>query len=237
MCTVTFIPKGTNEFILTSNRDEAPARKTVAPDFYIESGVKLLYPKDEKAGGTWIGASENKRLVCLLNGGFTAYNDLENYQLSRGIVVKDILQTAHVLSAIEAYNLTNVAPFTMIIVDWKTALQLYQLVWDGTEKYLEKLPILPRIWSSSSLYSEPMKAARMQWFEKFKKRSEFNACAIWDFHKKGGHEYTDFGFVMNRGVVRTTSITQVEITNLALRMEYINLQEVNTVTKVMFFNS
>ena len=34
MCTVTIIPKGKNDFILTSNRDEAPNRTSLPPDFY-----------------------------------------------------------------------------------------------------------------------------------------------------------------------------------------------------------
>ena len=55
MCTITFIPKSNNDFILTSNRDEAPGRETFPPEIYEEEGVKLLYPKDALAGGTWIG--------------------------------------------------------------------------------------------------------------------------------------------------------------------------------------
>ena len=50
MCTVTYLPLGNNNFILTSNRDEAPSRKTTPPKLYEEDGVKLTYPKDELAG-------------------------------------------------------------------------------------------------------------------------------------------------------------------------------------------
>ncbi len=70
MCTVTYLPLGNNNFILTSNRDETPLRKTIPPKEYDENGVELTYPKDELAGGTWIGLSDKNRLVCLLNGGF-----------------------------------------------------------------------------------------------------------------------------------------------------------------------
>ena len=34
MCTVTLIPTGENNFILTSNRDEVINRKTLLPEFY-----------------------------------------------------------------------------------------------------------------------------------------------------------------------------------------------------------
>ena len=69
MCTVTYLPLGDHNFILTSNRDVAPKRETTPPKEYNEVGVKLTYPKDKLAGGTWIGVSEKKRLICLLNGG------------------------------------------------------------------------------------------------------------------------------------------------------------------------
>ena len=69
MCTVTIIPQENNGFVLTSNRDEAPDRVSLAPDFYLVDGIKLLFPKD-KMGGTWIGVSEKNRVVCLLNGAF-----------------------------------------------------------------------------------------------------------------------------------------------------------------------
>ena len=51
MCTVSLIPISENDFILTSNRDEAVGRKTLFPEFYQEQGVRVLYPKDAVAGG------------------------------------------------------------------------------------------------------------------------------------------------------------------------------------------
>ena len=71
MCTVTYIPIGKSDFILTSSRDIPFAReKAEHPQKVQEDGVDLWYPKDGKAGGTWIGVSAKKRLICLLNGGF-----------------------------------------------------------------------------------------------------------------------------------------------------------------------
>ena len=93
MCTVTYLPLGNNNFILTSNRDETPSRKTISPKIYEEDGVKLTYPKDELAGGTWIGTSNKNRLVCLLNGGFESYERETCYKMSRGIIVKAILKS------------------------------------------------------------------------------------------------------------------------------------------------
>jgi uncharacterized protein with NRDE domain len=71
MCTVTITPlKGQNSFVLTSNRDESPARETLPPKLYDIEGLKMAFPKDVLAGGTWLGISESKRVICLLNGEF-----------------------------------------------------------------------------------------------------------------------------------------------------------------------
>ena len=91
MCTVTYLPLENDGFILTSNRDESPMRKTIPPKKYLENGVELAYPKDQLAGGTWIGASTKNRLVCLLNGAFKKHERNSYYKMSRGLVVKNIL--------------------------------------------------------------------------------------------------------------------------------------------------
>ena len=71
MCTVTYLPLKGNDFILTSSRDVPFSReKALHPQEFIEEGIKLWYPKDGKAGGSWIGLSSKNRLICLLNGAF-----------------------------------------------------------------------------------------------------------------------------------------------------------------------
>ena len=167
MCTVTFIPKSYNDFILTSNRDEAPNRNTIPPKFYSEEGVKLLYPKDEVAGGTWFGVSNRKRLICLLNGGFTAHKRQEKYRMSRGVVVTGLLTSEDAIASIESCDFTDIEPFTIIMVGWESSLQLHELVWDGSLVHFSEKPLAPHIWSSSLLYSEEIKKKREQWFSQF----------------------------------------------------------------------
>ncbi len=107
MCTVTYLPLENDSFILTSNRDESPMRKTIPPKKYIENGVELIYPKDELAGGTWIGLSEKDRLVCLLNGGFEKHKRNTYYKMSRGVVVKNILSVDDPVSYINEFDFDN----------------------------------------------------------------------------------------------------------------------------------
>ncbi len=233
MCTVTIIPKGENDFVLTSNRDEAPNRISLTPNFYTINKTKALFPKDELSGGTWIGLSEKNRMVCVLNGGFVCHERESQYRLSRGVVAKEFMTTDVLETTVDVYNFQNIEPFTMVIVDWNTNLKFYEMVWDGAKKHFSQLPLEPKIWSSSTLYSETMKAERLQWFNKFKAENKLDANSLLKFHKTAGKDNNDYGVVMNRGFVKTTSITQVEKREDVVKMQYESLLN-NSVTSKIF---
>ena len=181
MCTVTIIPKGKNDFVLTSNRDEAPNRVSLKPEFYTIDETKVLFPKDELSGGTWIGVSEKNRLICVLNGGFEFHERKSEYRLSRGVVANHFMIADALKYTVDTYNFEDIEPFTMVIADWNTDLEFYELVWDGTEKHFIKLPLEPKIWSSSTLYSKAMKTERLDWFEGFKSENELNKDSLINF--------------------------------------------------------
>ncbi|MEN3322842.1 NRDE family protein [Mariniflexile soesokkakense] len=235
MCTVTIIPKGDHDFVLTSNRDEAPNRKSLPPDFYINKETKLLFPMDELSGGTWIGLSEKNRVVCVLNGAFTIHERKEDYKKSRGVIALDFLTSENILATIETYDFDKIEPFTMVLVDWNTVLKFYELVWDGIEKHLKELPLEPKMWSSSTLYTSEMKQERQQWFDDFKAENDLNAQTILKFHKTAGANNKDYGVIMNRGFVKTTSITQIEKFSESLEMYHQNLQNKTITSKTFHF--
>jgi len=223
MCTVTLIPLQNSDFILTSNRDESPNRSTLNPNIYSYNDVKLLYPKDKKAGGTWIGASSNKRVLCLLNGAFICHKRKESYRLSRGVVVKNLLVCKDVIKTSANYNFNDIEPFTLIIVDWNSALEFYELIWDGKEKHFSKLKKEPQIWSSSTLYNPKMKFERLNWFNTFKSNTILDAKSVLNFHKSTENKNKDYGVIMDRQVVKTTSITQIEKNESCVKMQFYNL--------------
>ncbi len=225
MCTVTFIPKGKTDFVLTSSRDEAVGRKTLPPEFYLVDGVKMLFPKDAVAGGTWIGISDLNRMVCLLNGGFTSHIRKEKYRMSRGVVVKKLLAAENLLETLREFNYTGIEPFTIVALDWSQDLKLYEMVWDGKETHLEFLPLESKIWSSSSLYDEDMKHSRNQWFENFKLKETLDSESLMKFHKTGGEGNPHSAIKMDRGFVKTVSITQILKENGSCSFKYLDLQE------------
>ena len=221
MCTVTYFPKGNNEFILTSNRDETPLRKTILPQNYSENNTVLTYPKDELAGGTWIGLSEKKRLVCLLNGGFKNHIKQKSYKVSRGIIVKNILSEENAVSYIEHFDFSGVEPFTLILVDWAAALEAHELVWDGVEKYFNKLKNSPKIWSSSTLYNNEQKELRKKWFIDWLRNNERGGLKnIKQFHLNDKLGEPEFSIKMKRDNVQTVSVTSITKEGEKLKMNY-----------------
>jgi len=233
MCTVTIIPKGKTDFVLTSNRDEAPNRISLAPDVYSIKNTKMLFPKDKLAGGSWIGVSDKNRVLCVLNGGFVCHERQAEYRLSRGVVVRDLLACKNIITAIEDYDLHGVEPFTLIIADWNMHLKFFELVWDGSSKHFTSLPLKPKIWSSSTLYSEVMKEERISWFDDFKDHTSLNAKSLLRFHETTEIENTEYGVVMDRGFVKTTSITQIEKLNDDVVMRFNNFQDQSKQTNIL----
>lgn len=232
MCTVTIFYKGNNDFVLTSNRDEAPNRNAIAPSFYTVNSAEIVMPKDELSGGSWIGTSNRNRVVCLLNGGFESHKRKAVYRKSRGLVVNDLLLMESIHN-VQNYDFTNIEPFTIVIADWKPSINFYEIVWDGEKAYFNQLGLKTRIWSSSTLYNKVQKQTRHHWFEVFKTKNELNANTLLNFHQTAGNGNEDYGVIMDRGLVKTTSITQIEKTGDSVLMTFHDLKTHKTSSETL----
>lgn len=208
MCTVTFIPTSDSGFILTSNRDEAPDRETLPPQVYDLDEAKVLFPKDERAGGTWLGVSSRDRWICLLNGGFEAHERATSYRMSRGKIVTHLLGAPNAIEEISSYSFSGIEPFTIVLVEGKAEVRIYELVWDGETVHFSEKPKAPQIWSSSLLYPKAARQKREQWFSEFLFNSlRPSPSEVLHFHRTAGEgdAYTDL--IMDKGFVKTTSIS------------------------------
>ncbi|MEM1322645.1 MAG: NRDE family protein [Bacteroidota bacterium] len=211
MCTVSYLPKASGGFILTSNRDEAPSRAT-SEIKHLERmrGQQLIFPQDPHSGGSWICLSNQKRLVCLLNGAFKKHDHRPPYRRSRGLVVLDVFDHPLIDDFFTHYLLDDIEPFTMVVVDQN---QLFEFRWDGQYRHLQVLDSRsPYIWSSSTLYTPHFRQKRAELFEQWLAlREPYEVDNILQFHQSGGTGDADNDFVMNRNnIVRTISITSVE---------------------------
>lgn len=220
MCTLTYIPK-TDGFILTSNRDEAKSRKVVSfPKYKTIEDQKVLFPQDGDAFGSWI-ATSNKRLVNLLNGAWEKYNHQPPYRKSRGIVLLDSFKYADFKDFSLEYDFDNIAPFTIVCLDFKSQLSIELLRWDGKETSYESLdPQQAHIFSSAPLYPESIRIEREKLFAEFlKSNDQISATDMVSFHQFGGNENAPIKLDESH-FVRTISITSVEKKANELCMQY-----------------
>lgn len=212
MCTVTYLPllKNTAGFILTDNRDEAVNRPAKAPQKYAEFYSELYYPRDKKAGGTWIGVSQEKHLITLMNGAFKPHQRRASYRKSRGIVVKELLSAARVKTAFLNYELEGIEAFFAVVVSWRKGLRLYEMIWDGKQRFVnERNPEVPFIWSSAMLYTSLERAQREDYFQEFNRAFHApgpSAEALWEFHHSTG--LGGENIKIDRGMLKTTSVCQ-----------------------------
>lgn len=212
MCTVTFIPTGKNEFILTSNRDESAQRSPENISKIEENGQTLIFPRDKGAGGSWIVVSSHNKLICLLNGAFDQHPRKPPYRKSRGIMVLEFFQYTDANQFFALYDLSGMESFTMITYDNG---QLWDFRWDEQhqQKFIKSLDANAyHIWSSATLYEKPIQQKREKWLDEWlENRTDFSRSAILELHKKGGEGNPSIDFMMNRYnyLVQTVSITQV----------------------------
>lgn len=209
MCTVTFIPQA-GGFILTSNRDEDPNREmALPPELYDTDGGKLIFPKDPRGGGSWICTSSSFTL-CLLNGADRFHEKRGPYRHSRGLVVLNFYEYDGVEDFNNRYDLTDVEPFTLVVVDHQQSV-LHQLRWNGISRELRRLNWnQAHIWSSFTLYPEEIIEQREQWFDDFLAKHSQGQEDVLNFHRFGGTGDIQHDLVMSRhGRVMTISITQI----------------------------
>jgi hypothetical protein len=225
MCTVSFVPTGGGDFILTSNRDETVARGLASfPQKFNREGQTIICPVDPLASGSWIAISENGNLRCLLNGAFQKHSHRPPYRLSRGIVVLDSLSFDEPKKFSNQYNLDDIEPFTMVMVRNEKKPIVFELRWDGKEKYLRSLSTTDvHLWSSATLYTGDVAAAKEKAFKNYVEESPaLTAENLVEIHSH--FLYEDWIQGPERvSIVSTLSITSVESKGSHMQMHYRDL--------------
>lgn len=223
MCTLTFIPckKG---FTLTSSRDEKLYRPCLPPAIYEHFGRKIIYPKDKKAGGTWIALGEQNQMACLLNGAFENHQKQKAYLKSRGKVLLESFGYKNPLLFSEQVALADTEPFTLLLLN-KGAF--HELRWDGSRRYFTEINMArPAIWSSVTLYDQNTQQQREEWFVDWLKINahvpDFN-IANFHYSRHGNDSENDILMKRSSGI-QTLSISQIRCQDNKSSFRYLDLQ-------------
>nr|WP_294776112.1 NRDE family protein [uncultured Flavobacterium sp.] len=223
MCTVSFV-KANGKIIITSNRDEKIIRpNAIEPRTYHLNNKKVIFPKDNKAGGTWYAIDEHSNVLVLLNGAEEKHVLKESYRKSRGLILLDLISAESPYHAWLTIDLENIEPFTLILFENQ---KLYQLRWNESEKSILALDNNQNhIWSSSTLYSKEIREKRANWFFTFlDTKPEVNETELFNFHRYTEAENNEHGLVINRNdVLKTLSITQTILEQNKVTIHYNDL--------------
>ncbi len=223
MCTVTYIPKGKQDYILTHNRDEMPLR---SPEFITKEQIsdqELIFPREPKAGGTWIASSDSDLTICILNGAFVNHERVPPYRRSRGLVALDFFSYHSIEEFAENYSFEGIEPFTLLAC--RTG-KLSELRWDSQIVHLNQLDAQKaHIWSSAPLYKPEIRRKREQWFDLWKQMNGNPSLEnIMEFHQYAGEGDPRTNVVMKVSeFFRTVSITNIIRTEKAIEMRYHDL--------------
>lgn len=236
MCTVSYITHG-NKRIITSNRDEHVSRPAAFhPKEEYVNGFKITYPRDPKGKGTWFALRGDGVGIVLLNGAFKKHTPKQNYALSRGLIVLQIISDKEPENQLSKIDLLEIEPFTLVFFDGK---QLLEFRWDGTTKHKKQLnPDENYIWSSTTLYDEIAKVQREKLFNKFlEETSSLTENAVIDFHL-GNNDDFENGFIIKRqSGLQTVSITQAQIGKGAIDMTYFDLRNTKNDSHISYLQN
>lgn len=226
MCTLTYLPLEKEQYILTSNRDESPSRAQVSfPAYKHLENKNIIYPKDPKAGGTWIATADNGITVCLLNGAEKPHEFNPPYKISRGLVLLEAIECIKPDEFFKNYDFTGIEPFTMVVIFHDPEIKLIDFKWDGNKTTLKELDSdRPHIWVSAQLYNQKAINNRQEWFQKWlSEQKDYILDNILEFHQNAGNGDSENDMVMDRGMVKTVSITSVISQIGILRIVHKNL--------------
>lgn len=231
MCTVTYITLK-HGCLLTSSRDESATRPSaIPPELYEHNGIKMLYPKDTKANGTWIAFTQTGNAAVLLNGGFVKHDATPPYRKSRGLVFVDIISHPQPAFYFSEMSLDNIEPFTLVLF---ISGFLFEAIWDGTQKHFIQLDeTASYIWSSVTLYSPEIINKRKIWFEEWLTENDNpSLTSVFSFHRFAGHGDASNSIFMNRkNEMLTVSITGIHISHNKAFMQHFDVTGNTTAIK------
>lgn len=212
MCTLTYLPLDNQQFIITTNRDESPERGNVLfPAYQYLEGKNIIFPKDPKGGGSWVATSDNGISACLLNGAFEPHANKSPYKISRGIILLEAIECIKPDEFFKNYDFDGVEPFTMVVLFHDQKLKLLEFRWDGINKHLKEFnSTKPHIWASAQLYTQKAIANRERWFSEWlEKNKNYTVDGIREFHKNAGSGDLTNDMIMDRGMVKTVSVSHI----------------------------
>lgn len=133
MCTLVVATRvwQSTPLLVAANRDEALGRASEGPSLRLEGDIRVLAPRDEKAGGTWMGVNAHRLFVAVTNRFAGKPNPKAR---SRGKLVTDVLREKSPADAVKrllTVEPTLHNPFHLLVASDEEA----HLVWNSGKRH------------------------------------------------------------------------------------------------------
>ncbi|MGR3809249.1 NRDE family protein [Jiulongibacter sp. NS-SX5] len=228
MCVLTYFPCGNGDFIVGSNRDEAINRESALfPDQLTRHNQEIICPIDPVGGGTWIGTNQNQTLV-LLNGGYEKHIPTGNYRQSRGLIIFDFLKKNDPAVFFKTFEFEGMEPFTLVRIDHNAENAITEIRWDEHKgKVFSEIDhTQAQIWSSGTLYDQHARVKRADWYYTHLEKNSLETTEeqLLNFQYEGGKCDPDDSICLDRGLIKTVSISQIVKKDQSVRFKYFDLK-------------
>lgn len=222
MCTLSWIPSR-NGYWLLFTRDERRTRARARPPTVARiNGTTVLAPTDGDFGGTWIGVNGAGVSATLLNRYEDTPVDPTGGQISRGLLLRSLLDARRaggLIGRLVTMPLAPFRPFTIAATDRRGVMHLAD--WDGhaLTRAVTRTPGLVRTSSGKDQRdAERLRAATFEGLVPPGNRPGIERLR--DFHRGHLPERGAFSVCMHRDEAETQSLTELRVGRGVATMRY-----------------
>ena len=222
MCTVSWL-HDQDSYRLFSNRDERHSRQpALKPSIHEQRGVRFIAPIDGDHGGSWIGVNQFGISLCLLNRYHDADGNSPLSDISRGLLLIELIDCRSRSEApdrIRPMNLNRFKPFTLLVLEPEQPSLLIH--WNGRESTIDgggedSMPLI-----SSSHDLPGVVSARRQHFKNLvDQANQVDTDLLPRFHTSHFPAASAYSTCMHRPDARTVSFSRVTVSRDKIEFLY-----------------
>lgn len=218
MCTLSWVRLSPAHYSAFFNRDEQRSRSPGHPPRSgFTKGVPWIAPIDGEAGGTWIGVNGHGITLALLNRYADTPHDVPGSPVSRGLLVRDLLDTPDPETLdrrLATASLRSYRPFTLVLLAPEHPARIHE--WDGGTLVTLAEPASGLLRTSSGEDQEGAERNRHRVFRAHPSTPE----ALAGVHQSHDPDPGALSVCMHRSDAMTVSFAQVEVTPGEVALRY-----------------
>jgi hypothetical protein len=220
VCTASWVSDA-GALRLLFNRDELRTREPALPPALGDLGsTRWIAPRDGRAGGTWIAASDRGVALALLN---RSEGIPPAIAASRGLLIPELLPAAgpeELRARLGGRDLSAFPPFRLLGL-WQGATRGLVAGWDGRRLDLEEVDARQGLLCSSSLGDGQVTASRSAvWRARHEHAPRWSRAEHADFHRDHTPEPSADSVCMHREDACSVSLTALELAPGEVRLAY-----------------